>query len=181
MNPLLKQLMEQNKGKVICDIGCGCGRNLVYAAKFAQKLIGVDLSTTSLSFAKEFVKNDNLELVEGNNLSIPLEEKNQPENDPGSNPAFALILVQLLASSSFSFPLWFNWSSLPNPPIGLSLMIIWGTVKPPVKFTRSSRVKSCSSILISSYDKPMSSSVFFAAIQDPHQSVEYILIIYTQY
>ena len=73
MNPLLKQLMEQNKGKVICDIGCGCGRNLVYASEFAQKLIGIDLSTTSLAFAKEFVKNDNLELVEGNNLSIPLE------------------------------------------------------------------------------------------------------------
>ena len=73
MNPLLKQLMEQNKGKVICDIGCGCGRNLVYASEFAQKLIGVDLSTTSLSFAKQFVKNDNLELLEGNNLSIPLE------------------------------------------------------------------------------------------------------------
>ena len=74
MNPLLKQLIEQNKGKVFCDIGCGCGRNLVYASEFAQKLIGVDLSTTSLSFAKEFVKNDNLELVEGNNLSIPLED-----------------------------------------------------------------------------------------------------------
>lgn len=73
MNPLLKQLMEQNKGKVICDIGCGCGRNLVYASEFAQKIIGVDLSITSLSFAKEFVKNDNLELLEGNNLSIPLE------------------------------------------------------------------------------------------------------------
>ena len=73
MNPLLKQLMEQNKGKVFCDIGCGCGRNLVYASKFAQKLIGVDLSTTSLAFAKEFVKNDNLELVVGNNLSIPIE------------------------------------------------------------------------------------------------------------
>ena len=27
MNPLLKQLMELNKGKVFCDIGCGCGRN----------------------------------------------------------------------------------------------------------------------------------------------------------
>lgn len=72
MNPLLKQLIEQNKGKVFCDIGCGCGRNLIYASDFAQKLIGVDLSTTSLAFAKEFVKNDNLELVEGNNLSIPL-------------------------------------------------------------------------------------------------------------
>jgi len=73
MNPLLKQLMEQNEGKVFCDIGCGCGRNLVYASEFAQKLIGVDLSTTSLAFAKEFVKNDNLELVVGNNLSIPVE------------------------------------------------------------------------------------------------------------
>ena len=36
MNPLLKQLMESNKGKIFCDIGCGCGRNLVYASKFAK-------------------------------------------------------------------------------------------------------------------------------------------------
>lgn len=74
MNPLLKQLIEQSKGKVFCDIGCGCGRNLVYASEFAQRLIGVDLSANSLAFAKEFVKSDNLELVEGNNLSIPLEK-----------------------------------------------------------------------------------------------------------
>lgn len=74
MNPLLKQLIEESKGKVFCDIGCGCGRNLVYASKFAQRLIGVDLSANSLAFAKEFVKSDNLELVEGNNLSIPLEK-----------------------------------------------------------------------------------------------------------
>lgn len=74
MNPLLKQLMEQNKGKVFCDVGCGCGRNLVYASEFAQKLIGIDLSTTSLAFAKEFVKSDNLELIEGDNLEIPLDE-----------------------------------------------------------------------------------------------------------
>ena len=44
MNPLLKDLMEQNKGKLFCDIGCGCGRNLVYASKYASKVIGVDLS-----------------------------------------------------------------------------------------------------------------------------------------
>ena len=74
MNPLLKNLMEQNKGKVFCDIGCGCGRNLVYASKFASKVIGVDLSKQSLSFAKSFVQNDNLELLEGNNLAIPLKD-----------------------------------------------------------------------------------------------------------
>ena len=73
MNPLLKQLIEQNKGKIFCDIGCGCGRNLLYASKFTNKLIGVDLSKESLTFAKEFVKSENLELLEGNNLSIPLE------------------------------------------------------------------------------------------------------------
>jgi ubiquinone/menaquinone biosynthesis C-methylase UbiE len=73
MNPLLKNLMEQNKGKVFCDIGCGCGRNLVYASKFASKVVGVDLSSQSLSFTKSFVQSDNLELLEGNNLAIPLD------------------------------------------------------------------------------------------------------------
>jgi len=74
MNPLLKSLMEQNKDKVFCDIGCGCGRNLVYAVKFAKKIIGVDLSKQSLAFARSFVQSDKLELIEGNNLAIPLEE-----------------------------------------------------------------------------------------------------------
>jgi len=72
MNPLLKDLMEKNKGKLFCDIGCGCGRNLVYASKYASKVIGVDLSKKSLSFAKSFVQSDNLELIVGNNLAIPL-------------------------------------------------------------------------------------------------------------
>jgi len=72
MNPLLKDLMEQNKGKLFCDIGCGCGRNLVYASKYAEKVIGVDLSKQSLAFAESFVHCDNLELLEGNNLAIPL-------------------------------------------------------------------------------------------------------------
>ena len=72
MHPLLKKLMEENINKVFCDIGCGCGRNLVYASKIASRLIGVDLSVNSLDFARKFVKTDNLELIEGNNLSIPL-------------------------------------------------------------------------------------------------------------
>ncbi len=74
MNPLLRQLMESNKGKVFCDIGCGCGRNLVYASKFAKEVIGVDLSKESLAFANDFIQNDNLKLKQGNNLDIPLED-----------------------------------------------------------------------------------------------------------
>ena len=73
MHPSLKYLMEQNKGKVFCDIGCGCGRNLLYACRFASKVIGVDLSVKSLALAQSFVKSENLELKNGNNLDIPLD------------------------------------------------------------------------------------------------------------
>ena len=72
MNPLLKRLMEENSGKIFCDIGCGCGRNLLYASNFAKRLIGVDLSQISLDLARDFVNSDKLELKKGNNLDIPL-------------------------------------------------------------------------------------------------------------
>ena len=75
MNPLLMDLMEKNKGKLFCDIGCGCGRNLVYASKYASKVIGVDLSVQSLAFAKSFIQSNNLELLKGNNLALPLANK----------------------------------------------------------------------------------------------------------
>ena len=67
--------MEQNSGKIFCDVGCCCGRNLVYASKFATRLIGIDLSLASLAFAKDFVKSDKLELKQGNNLEIPLDSQ----------------------------------------------------------------------------------------------------------
>mgnify|MGYP001288227342 CR=1 FL=1 len=73
MNPHLKEIIIENKEKIICDIGCGCGRNLLFASKYASKLIGVDLSEESLGFAKKFVQFDNMELKIGNNLEIPLE------------------------------------------------------------------------------------------------------------
>ena len=73
MNPLLKKLMEENVGKVFCDIGCGCGRNLVYAVKYASKVVGVDLSKASLDFARKYVESKKLSLMEGNNLAIPLD------------------------------------------------------------------------------------------------------------
>jgi ubiquinone/menaquinone biosynthesis C-methylase UbiE len=72
MHPLLKELMEHNEGNIFCDIGCGCGRNLLYASNFAVKLIGVDLSIESLNFARDFVKSNKLVLLQGDNLSIPI-------------------------------------------------------------------------------------------------------------
>ena len=64
MNSNLKEVIERSYGKTITDVGCGCGRNLVYSSKFAQKLIGVDLSRQSLDFAKKFIQSKNLELVQ---------------------------------------------------------------------------------------------------------------------
>ena len=75
MNPLLKELMRQNKDKIFCDIGCGCGRNLLFASKFAKRIVGIDLSVKSLAFAKKFVDSDKLELKKGDNLDIPLDDE----------------------------------------------------------------------------------------------------------
>ena len=52
MNLNLKDLIEKSHGKIITDIGCGCGRNLVYSSKYADKLIGVDLSRRSLDLLR---------------------------------------------------------------------------------------------------------------------------------
>ena len=72
MNPNLKEMIRQSERKIIADIGCGCGRNLLYSSEFAGRLIGVDISQKSLDFAKKFVQSDNLELIQGDNLSLPL-------------------------------------------------------------------------------------------------------------
>ena len=74
MNPNLKDVIEKSQGKTITDVGCGCGRNLVYSLKYAHKLIGVDLSSRSLDFAKKFIQSKNIELLLGNNLNIPLKD-----------------------------------------------------------------------------------------------------------
>ena len=50
MNPNLKDVIEKSQGKIITDVGCGCGENLVYSSKYAYKLIGMDLSRRSLDF-----------------------------------------------------------------------------------------------------------------------------------
>ena len=74
MHPFLKELIELSKSKIITDVGCGCGRNLLYASKFAYKLIGIDLSRQSLDFINSFIKSKNLHLIQADNLNLPLEE-----------------------------------------------------------------------------------------------------------
>ena len=52
MNPNLKEVIQKSEGKIIADIGCGCGRNLLYSSKFAGKLVGIDLSLKYLNKQK---------------------------------------------------------------------------------------------------------------------------------
>ena len=73
MNSDLKNYIKKAKNGVICDIGCGCGRNLLFASKYSKKCIGVDISNESLKFAKKFIDSINVEFIQGDNLSIPLD------------------------------------------------------------------------------------------------------------
>ncbi|MBE51017.1 MAG: hypothetical protein CMP51_04925 [Flavobacteriales bacterium] len=75
MHPALQNLIIQSSNKTIVDIGCGGGRNLVYSALNSDKVIGVDLSTKSLEFARNFISNDKVTLIQGNNLKIPLKSE----------------------------------------------------------------------------------------------------------
>ncbi len=84
MNSNLKREIKNAKGKVICDIGCGCGRNLVFSSKYASILIGIDLSQRSLVFANQFVRSENLNLLEGDNLNIPSKDNTSDRGGPGN-------------------------------------------------------------------------------------------------
>ena len=72
MHPYLKKVIREAKNRMIADIGCGCGRNLIYASRYSDSLIGIDLSKESLAFAESLGLSDNLELIYGDNLDIPL-------------------------------------------------------------------------------------------------------------
>ncbi|ACA54807.1 class I SAM-dependent methyltransferase [Clostridium botulinum] len=58
-NDLLEQqainkLLPDVKGKMILDIGCGCGHNsFLFAQNGAKKVVGIDLSQNMLEVAKK--------------------------------------------------------------------------------------------------------------------------------
>ena len=54
MNPNLKEIIIENKDKIICDIGCGCGRNLVFTSKYAF-FLNFEKSRRSKNFRVLFV------------------------------------------------------------------------------------------------------------------------------
>lgn len=75
---LFKQWIYPNKledftGKTVLDCGCGRGQHLKMIAPYARKAVGVDLNTVQV--AKEYFKDDKVELVQGDLAAVSLPEK----------------------------------------------------------------------------------------------------------
>jgi ArsR family transcriptional regulator len=72
----IEKLLPRNL--VIADVGCGTGSLTFELARFAEKAIGVDLSTEMLRRAREVAKEKHFRNVEfrlGNALKLPLESR----------------------------------------------------------------------------------------------------------
>jgi ubiquinone/menaquinone biosynthesis C-methylase UbiE len=54
-------LKKKNKKMRVLDLGCGAGRNLIYAANQNFEVNGLEMSDTGLSFTKERLRKRNLE------------------------------------------------------------------------------------------------------------------------
>lgn len=74
MDPALKALIEAAAGKVILDVGCGCGRNLFHAARHGQPVFGLDYSEESLKIVRERVRLEKLILIRASNLCLPFRD-----------------------------------------------------------------------------------------------------------
>lgn len=63
-NWLRNQTNKRNKFKVAIDLGCGTGRGTIILAKYAKKVIAVDINQRMLNFAKTVLKEyRNVELI----------------------------------------------------------------------------------------------------------------------
>lgn len=60
------------KGQRICEIGCGTGRHTIRLARAGNSVTGIDLSPGMLAIAREKLSGLDVELVEGDVLTLPL-------------------------------------------------------------------------------------------------------------
>jgi ubiquinone/menaquinone biosynthesis C-methylase UbiE len=58
--PKIAKLFEQHKVKRILDLGCGTGRHLVFLAKKAFEVYGIDISEQAIKIAKKWLKEEGL-------------------------------------------------------------------------------------------------------------------------
>jgi SAM-dependent methyltransferase/uncharacterized protein YbaR (Trm112 family) len=68
--------LESLHGKVLLDVGCGKGRHIFFAARHAQKVIGVDLSPAVDAAFDNAGHLDNVYIVQGDLFHLPLRAQN---------------------------------------------------------------------------------------------------------
>jgi 2-polyprenyl-3-methyl-5-hydroxy-6-metoxy-1,4-benzoquinol methylase len=63
--------------KNILDVGCGCGHSTVCLSNIFgnSDIVGIDISSNSINFAKEHNSNDNVKYLNSNFLDIKLDSK----------------------------------------------------------------------------------------------------------
>lgn len=62
--PAMKDLLPELRGKVVLDLGCGCGINcLEFIANGAKRVVGIDISEKMLEVAKNESANEKIEYV----------------------------------------------------------------------------------------------------------------------
>ena len=66
----LTSFLELSKNETILDLACGKGRHAKYLNKMGFDVTGVDLSTSSIEYAKQF-ENENLHF-EVHDMCLPL-------------------------------------------------------------------------------------------------------------
>ena len=63
------------KNKTVLDIACGTGYGTKYLSENAKSCIGIDISNSSIKYAKEKFSADNVEFKQGSITEIPLQDK----------------------------------------------------------------------------------------------------------
>jgi ubiquinone/menaquinone biosynthesis C-methylase UbiE len=76
---MTKWIIDHSRDKVVLDYCCGTGENSFVAAKYCQKLIGIDISDESISHCKE--KAERMDLAEKTSFCVMDAENTEFENN----------------------------------------------------------------------------------------------------
>lgn len=64
------------KNKIVLDVACGTGYGSYYLIKIgAKKVIGLDISSDAINYAKNIYKNQNLNFIQGDSINLPFHNK----------------------------------------------------------------------------------------------------------
>jgi len=66
--------LEKLKGKIVLDVGCGSGRFMEVAEKYAAEVVGIDMSFSVDSAFKNLGSKENIHVIQADISSLPFKE-----------------------------------------------------------------------------------------------------------